>query len=49
MSGDQIFKKIHTCGSYNSATTKIWATGNYAAYGHAIATGLIADFHFLWL
>ena len=43
----EIFNEVHTCGSYTSATTKIWAAG-YRSSGD-YASGQISHFRFVWL
>ena len=44
----EIFNEVHTCGSYSTATTRIWASGNNDS-GHISASGPISHFRFVWL
>ena len=47
LSGAEIFNEVHTCGSYTTETTKLWAAG-YRSSGD-YASGSISHFRFIWL
>ena len=47
LSGAEIFNEVHTCGSYTTETTKLWAAGYRSAGDYA--SGSISHFRFIWL
>ena len=47
LSGTEIFNEVHTCGSYTTETTKLWAAGYRSAGDYA--SGSISHFRFIWL